>query len=71
MTTQQRQKRRKWATGVLESALTPLDKVRKLIALGYEEIDAEAMVTSLQMGSGQMVYYEQLPSPEYDEDLED
>ena len=68
MTTAKRAQRRKSATSILESAQAPLDKVRKLVALGYEEIDAEAMVTDLQVGYGQMIYYEQLPSPEYDED---
>ena len=59
--------RRRSAAQILESALTPLDKIQKLVALGYEEIDAEAMVASSQLGPNQMVYYEQLPDPEYDE----
>jgi hypothetical protein len=63
----QRAARRKSAAKILESQVTPLDKIRRLVALGYEEIDADAMVASLQVGPNQMMYYEQLPEPEYEE----
>jgi Holliday junction resolvasome RuvABC DNA-binding subunit len=57
------------ANQALESELPPLEKVRKLVALGYEEDDAETLVTNLQAGRNQMIYYEQLPRPDYEADL--
>ncbi len=63
------ERRKKWAAEILESDLSSLDKVRKLVALGYEEEEADNMVNGIQMGKNQLVYYEQLPNPDYaDED---
>jgi hypothetical protein len=59
---------RRSAAAVLESQLSALEKVRKLVALGYDEIDADALVGNLQVGPNQMIYYEQLPNPDYDAD---
>jgi Holliday junction resolvasome RuvABC DNA-binding subunit len=60
-----RQRRHKrWAAAILAAEISPLDKVRKLVALGYDEDQAEALVTGAQSGN-QMVYYEQLPGPDY------
>jgi hypothetical protein len=61
-----RQRRHKrWAAAILEAELSPLDKVRKLVALGYDETEAEALVSGTQTGVRQPLYYEQLPGPEY------
>lgn len=63
------ERRKKWAAEILESDLSSLDKERKLVALGYEEEEADSMVNGAQSGKNQMVYYEQLPNPDYaDED---
>lgn len=63
------ERRKKWAAEILESDLSSLDKVRKLVALGYEEEEADNMVNGIQTGKNQLVYYEQLPNPDYaDED---
>jgi Holliday junction resolvasome RuvABC DNA-binding subunit len=59
---------RKWAVQILESGLTPLSKVRKLVALGYAEEAADEMVTEAQVGPSQAMFYEQLPRPEYEVD---
>jgi hypothetical protein len=59
------------ANQVLESQLPPLEKVRKLVALGYEEDDADTLVANAQVGPShpsQMIYYEQLPNPDYEVD---
>jgi hypothetical protein len=56
------------ALDILHSSATPLDKVRQLVAMGYDELDADQLVSSLQVGPNQMLYYEQLPSPDYNED---
>ncbi|HUC86713.1 MAG TPA: hypothetical protein VMR75_00090 [Candidatus Saccharimonadales bacterium] len=56
------------ANQVLGSQLSPLDKVRKLVALGYDEDDADTLVTNSQVGTSQMMYYEQLPTPDYEAD---
>jgi len=55
------------AKNVLRSDMTPLNKVRKLIALGYDETDADTMVSSLTANPNQMAYYERLPNPDYEE----
>lgn len=60
-------RRRKWAAQILDSGLTPLDKVRRLVALGYDEQAADAMVSGAQVGFGASMYYEQLPGPDYSE----
>lgn len=62
--TTKQQRLKKWAASILAANIQPLEKVRKLVAIGYDEDEAEHMVGS-QLGSEQMVYYEQLPSPEY------
>jgi len=54
------------ANQILESQLPPLEKVRKLIALGYDEDDADTLVANAQVGARQMIYYEQLPNPDYE-----
>lgn len=59
---------RRMANQVLGSQLSPLDKVRKLVALGYDEDDADTLVTNSQVGTSQMMYYEQLPTPDYEAD---
>lgn len=65
MATLKQSRNRKWAHAVLDANLDPINKVQKLVALGYEEEDAEAMVWQSQQPSHQMVYYEQLPQPRY------
>jgi Holliday junction resolvasome RuvABC DNA-binding subunit len=67
MDTTQQQRRKRWAAAILQTQLSPINKVRKLVALGYDEDQAELMVNGAQQGQGQMVYYEQLPEPVYDE----
>lgn len=62
------QQQRRSAAKVLQSRVTPLSKVRGLVALGYDEEDADAMVSSLQVGPNQIMYYEQLPEPDYTAD---
>jgi Holliday junction resolvasome RuvABC DNA-binding subunit len=59
------QRHKQWAASILQAEISPLDKVRKLVALGYDEQEAEAMVNGVQTGQNQLVYYEQLPNPEY------
>ncbi|TAK89737.1 hypothetical protein EPO04_01365 [Patescibacteria group bacterium] len=65
MATLKQHRNRKWAHAVLDANLDPINKVQKLVALGYEQEDAELMVWQHQEASHQMVYYEQLPQPEY------
>lgn len=65
MTTLKQRRNRKWAHAVLDANLDPVNKVQKLVALGYDQEDAESMVWQAQQPSHQMVYYEQLPQPEY------
>lgn len=62
------QRHKKWAAEILQSELSPLDKTRKLVALGYDEEEADKMVNGIQIGLNQPVYYEQLPNPEYTPD---
>jgi len=59
---------RKTALDILHSSAAPLDKVRQLVAMGYDELDADQLVSSVQVGPSQMLYYEQLPNPDYNED---
>ena len=59
-------RQQKWAAHILGSGLTPLNKVRKLVALGYDEEAADMMVTGAQVGPSQAMFYEHLPRPEYD-----
>lgn len=59
------QRRKKWAASILSANIRPVDKVRKLVALGYDEDDAERMVSGQLINQQQPVYYEQLPNPEY------
>ena len=61
-------RRRQWAAQILDSGLSPLDKVRKLVALGYDEEAADAMVSGAQVGPAMSMYYEQLPKPDYADD---
>ncbi len=56
------------AAAILESELSPLDKVRGLVSLGYEEEIADFMVAGAQSGRNQMLYYEKLPQADYAED---
>ncbi len=63
----QQRRRKRWAAHILGAAISPLDKVRKLVALGYDEAEADMMVNGIQAGN-QPLYYEQLPSPDYAED---
>ncbi len=53
------------ATAILGSEASPIDKVRQLVAIGYEEEVAELMVSGVQSGQHQMLYYEQLPNADY------
>lgn len=59
---------RRSALDILHSGASQLDKVRQLVAIGYEETDADALVSSVQASPNQMLYYEQLPEPDYDAD---
>lgn len=59
---------RRQANNILDSQLPPLDKVRRLIALGYDEDDADALVANHEF-QGPALYYERLPNPEYDPDI--
>ncbi len=54
------------ALDVLHSGAAPLEKVRQLVAMGYDELDADELVSSVQVKPNQMLYYEQLPTPDYD-----
>lgn len=67
MTVVRQHNQRKWAAAILNADLTPIDKVRKLMALGYDDEEADLMVSGVQQSQNQMVYFEQLPSPEYDQ----
>ncbi|HUC19980.1 MAG TPA: hypothetical protein VMR98_00600 [Candidatus Polarisedimenticolaceae bacterium] len=53
------------ATTILGSEATPINKVRQLVAIGYEEEVADMMVSGVQSGQHQMLYYEQLPRADY------
>jgi hypothetical protein len=57
---------KKWAGHILASELSPLNKVQKMVALGYGEEEAEALVTEHMMSLSRSNYYERLPEPEYD-----
>jgi uncharacterized protein YoaH (UPF0181 family) len=65
MDTIKQKRHKRWAAAILEAQISPVNKVRKLMALGYDEGQAEMMVGGVQQGQNQMVYYEQLPDPEY------
>ena len=65
MDTTTRHNRQRWAAQILDTSLSPINKIQKLVALGYEQEEAEAMVSGIQ--SGGMIYYEQLPYPDYDQ----
>lgn len=67
-TAERRQKLAEWAAKILESDLDALAKARKLIALGYDEEEADALVTRSQFSGRQPVYYEQLPPADYAQD---
>ncbi len=67
MDTIRQRRRKRWASAILGATISPLDKVRKLVALGYDEMEADHMVNGTQAGN-HPVYYEQLPSPEYAEE---
>lgn len=56
------------ATTILGSEAAPIEKVRQLVSIGYEEEVAELMVTGVQSGQHQMLYYEQLPQADYADD---
>ena len=60
-------RRRQGAAEILSSEAAPLNKVRKLIALGYDESAADSLVTNAQVGPSMSMFYEHLPKPEYDE----
>lgn len=60
-------RRRQGAARILGSGATPLNKVRKLVALGYDEESADDLVVNAQVGPSQAMFYEHLPKPEYDE----
>lgn len=62
------ERRKKWAVEILESDLSSLDKERKLVALGYEEEEADNMVNGIYTNKNQLVYYEKLPNPDYAEE---
>jgi len=68
MATTRPARRRQGAARILGSGTTPLNKVRKLVALGYDEAAADDMVTNAQVGPSMAMFYEHLPKPEYDED---
>lgn len=68
MATTRHIRKRQGAAEILGSGTTPLDKVRKLVALGYEESAADGMVVSAQVGPSQAMFYEHLPKPDYDAD---
>ena len=61
-------RRRQGAARILGSGTTPLNKVRKLVALGYDESLADSMVVNAQVGPSQAMFYDHLPNPEYDKD---
>lgn len=68
MATTRQPRRRQGAADILGSETTPLNKVRKLVALGYDESSADDLVASAQVGPSQAMFYEHLPTPEYGED---
>jgi hypothetical protein len=57
---------KKWAGHILASELSPLNKVQKMVALGYDESEAENLVTEHMMSLSRSNYYERIPDPEYD-----
>lgn len=67
MATARNARTRQGAAEILGSGTTPLDKVRKLVALGYDESAADGLVVNAQVGPSQAMFYEHLPNPEYDE----
>lgn len=68
-TAERRNRLAEWAAKILESDLDALAKARKLVALGYDNEEADELVMRSQFGSGHPVYYEQLPNADYaDED---
>jgi hypothetical protein len=62
--------RHEQAGRILESGISPINKVQKLVSLGYEEEMADIMVSGTQVGPAQSMYYEQLPAPDYADDLD-
>lgn len=58
--------RAKRVAAILGSQQSMIAKVRQIIALGYDEEEAERLVEQSQINIGQPVYYEQLPQAPYD-----
>lgn len=67
-TAERRNRLAEWAAKILESDLDALAKARKLVALGYDNEEADELVMRSQLGSGHPVYYEQLPNADYAEE---
>jgi hypothetical protein len=65
MATSRRRRQLKGAAEILDSESAPLSKVRKLVALGYDESLADNLVVNAQVGPSQAMFYEHLPKPEY------
>jgi hypothetical protein len=60
-------KRERQLEEILLSDDVPITKVRKIMAMGVDETDAEDIVSSYQAGQNAPVYYERL---DFDDDLE-
>jgi hypothetical protein len=60
--------RRAKVAAILSSQSDALTKARRLIALGYDEEEAEELVELSLIGRYQSIYYEQLPGATYADD---
>ncbi len=69
--TMQPHMRRQAAAKILRSDLSALQKVRQLVALGYDEADADSLVSSSQVSQNNLLYYEQLPNPDYETEAQE
>ncbi len=60
--------RTKRVAAILSSQQSMIAKARQIIALGYDEEEAERLVERSQTTLNQSVYYEQLPQAPYEHD---
>ncbi|HSX41122.1 MAG TPA: hypothetical protein VLF21_00585 [Candidatus Saccharimonadales bacterium] len=70
-TAERRHRLAQWAAKILDSDLDALAKARKLVALGYDDAEADELVMRSQFAAQQPVYYEQLPNADYAPDSDE
>lgn len=51
--------------GILTGPAHPMDKVQRIVSLGYDEEEADILVERYQSGMREPVFYEELHGPDY------